>query len=46
MYELPDKSLTTKVNMIGYVDDSNGQTNQFLANQQPTDAQILEACTI
>ena len=41
IYELPDKSLTTKVHMIGYVDDSNGQTNQFLADQQPTDEQIL-----
>ena len=35
-------SLTTKVNMIGYVDDSNGKTNQFLADQQPSDQEILE----
>ena len=42
LYELPDCSLTTKVNMIGYVDDSNGQTNQYLADQQPSDQAILE----
>jgi hypothetical protein len=28
--------------MVGYVDDSNGQTNQFLADQQPKDTNILE----
>jgi hypothetical protein len=42
IYELPDRSLTTKINMIGYVDDSNGQTNQFTRNRQPPDRAILE----
>ena len=42
IYELPDRSLSTKINMIGYVDDSNGQTNQFQCNQQPPASQILK----
>ena len=42
-YGLPDRSLTTKINMIGYVDDSNGQTNQFMYDQeQPADEQIIQ----
>jgi hypothetical protein len=27
--------------MVGYVDDSNGQTNDFLKNDQPTDTSLL-----
>ena len=41
IYEMPDRSLTTKLHMIGYVDDSNGQTNQFLSDQQLPDQIIL-----
>lgn len=36
LYEAPDRSGTTQIQMIGYVDDSNGQTNTFTRNQQPT----------
>jgi hypothetical protein len=41
IYQLPDRGLTTKLHMIGYVDDSNGQTNQFLDDQQPNDCEII-----
>ena len=40
LYESPDRSGTTKIQMIGYVDDSNGQTNTFTRNKQP-DARVL-----
>jgi hypothetical protein len=44
-YELPDGSGNTKVYMVGYVDDSNGQTNSFTANTQPVDLKIItKAC--
>ena len=41
-YELPDRSATTTIYMVGYVDDSNGQTNKFQDNDQPDDSVILE----
>jgi Reverse transcriptase (RNA-dependent DNA polymerase) len=41
IYETPDKLLRTKLHMVGYVDDSNGQTNAFLDNIQPTDRLLL-----
>jgi exonuclease III len=45
VYELPDRSGHTKLYMVGYVDDSNGQTNSFIDNSQPDDAEILtKAC--
>lgn len=40
LYELPDRSCTTKIQMIGYFDDSNGQANTFMRNKQP-DAKVL-----
>ena len=41
IYETPDKHFRTKLHMVGYVDDSNGQTNAFLEDQQPPDETIL-----
>ena len=35
IYETPDKQLRTHIHMLGYVDDSNGQTNEFLSDTQP-----------
>ena len=40
-YFTPDRSFGTKINMIGYVDDSNGQTNRFGADRQPNDNELL-----
>jgi len=45
VYELPDRSGTTSVYMVGYVDDSNGQTNKFRDNVQPQDSEILQQAT-
>jgi hypothetical protein len=41
IYETPDKQFRTKLHMVGYVDDSNGQTNAFLENTQPSDRSLL-----
>jgi hypothetical protein len=44
-YELPDRSGRTNIYMVGYVDDSNGQTNSFTVDIQPDDSEILnKAC--
>lgn len=32
-YALPDRSDHTSIHMVGFVDDSNAQHNQFLRNQ-------------
>jgi hypothetical protein len=39
-YETPDRTLKLRIYMIGFVDDSNGQTNAFLESPQP-DANTL-----
>lgn len=42
VYEPPDRSSRTHIQMIGYVDDSNGQTNMFLQNHQPEDKSLIQ----
>jgi hypothetical protein len=41
-YERPDRSSTTRIHMIGYVDDSNGQTNDFCSDKQPEHQCLLD----
>jgi hypothetical protein len=41
-YATPDKSYQMKLHMVGYVDDSNGQTNMFEENIQSQDVEILD----
>ena len=45
VYETPDRKGTTKIQMIGYVDDSNGQTNTFMRNRQPEDKVLIKQAT-
>jgi endonuclease/exonuclease/phosphatase family metal-dependent hydrolase len=40
-FATPDKRFATKIHMVGYVDDSNGQTNRFGDNKQPDDVVLL-----
>jgi hypothetical protein len=40
-YETPDKCHQTQLHMVGYVDDSNGQTNMFQHDDQPEDQELL-----
>jgi hypothetical protein len=40
-YATPDKGFATRIHMVGYVDDSNGQTNRFCDNRQPEDHDLL-----
>ena len=46
IYESPDRSCSTKIQMIGYVDDSNGQTNTFMRNRQPEARVLLKQATV
>jgi exonuclease III len=41
-YESPDKMIKLRLSMVGFVDDSNGQTNLFLQNPQPTASELVE----
>jgi hypothetical protein len=41
-YATPDKRYGMQLHMVGYVDDSNGQTNMFDENQQPNHNEILD----
>jgi hypothetical protein len=43
IYEFPDRSGRFKIQMIGYVDDSNGQTNMFMQEVQPTPDEMIRA---
>jgi hypothetical protein len=36
VFESPDKSVTIKFYMVGFVDDSTGQVNDFLSDAEPT----------
>jgi hypothetical protein len=36
VFESPDKSVTIKFYMVGFVDDSTGQVNDFLSDTKPT----------
>jgi hypothetical protein len=40
-YATPDRSFNTRIQMVGYVDDSNGQTSRFNADEQPKDDDLL-----
>ena len=42
-YEFPDRSGHINLSMVGYVDDSNGQTNMFAKDQQPTPEELITA---
>lgn len=42
VYDTPDKRHRTKLYMVGYVDDSNGQTNSFTADNQPPTSELLQ----
>ena len=34
-YESPDKTMTTTIHILGFVDDTRNSTNQFTSNHQP-----------
>jgi hypothetical protein len=42
-YEFPDRSGHIQIRMIGYVDDSNGQTNMFTHDTQPSSKEMIAA---
>jgi hypothetical protein len=39
-FSTPDKKMSVNLSMVGFVDDSTGQVNQFLAHEQPTPSQL------
>jgi len=41
IYETPDRTTQIKLFMLGFVDDSNGQTNNFLSDIQPTPSELV-----
>jgi hypothetical protein len=40
-YATPDKSSATNIQMIGYMDNSNGQTNRLNEDIQPSDNDLI-----
>jgi hypothetical protein len=39
-FTTPDQQMSVNLSMVGFVDDSTGQVNDFLANTQPTPEQL------
>jgi hypothetical protein len=45
IFESPDRSESLRVTMVGFVDNSTGQVNDFLQDQQPDPQTFLERMT-
>jgi hypothetical protein len=45
-FSTPDAQTSVSLSMIGFVDDSTGQVNDFLANEQPTPAALARLMKI
>jgi hypothetical protein len=45
IFESPDRSESLRITMVGFVDDSTGQVNDFLQDQQPDPKILLERMT-
>jgi hypothetical protein len=42
LFSIPDQQMSLNLSMVGFVDDSTGQVNDFLSDTQPTPAQLAE----
>ena len=42
LYETPDRTVSLRINMVGFVDDTSGSVNQFSQNTPPSPYKLVE----